>query len=201
MKLRPCKTSLDSYVCFFLRDWHVVSVWCTLLIFNHLCSASPASSFTGLQLELPTQSGQSTGSLQTTNAIRITKAQNLILICLNSVLLPSTVKVPKQGHAQSQLKLDCCNGKFYWKKMCFSSFSGPEGLAELLAWPPACQRLLQRLLLITCSDVLTGQDRFLTRKNEQWSQQVTHMVSFFTRASNSVCPWNSFIKSPFPQGN
>ena len=48
MKLRPCKTSLDSYVCFFLTDWHVVSVWCTLLIFNHLCSASPASSFTGL---------------------------------------------------------------------------------------------------------------------------------------------------------
>lgn len=108
MKLRSWKTSPDSHFSPFLRAWHIIYGWYTLLIFNHLCSASPVSCLAGLQLELPTQSNQSAGSLQGTTAIRIMKAQNLILTCLNSILLPPTMKMPKQCHAQSQLKLNCC---------------------------------------------------------------------------------------------
>lgn len=124
-KLRSCKTIPVSTFSPFLRAWHIISGWYTLLIFNHLCSASPVSCPAGLQLELPTQSNQSRGSLQGTTAIRIMKAQNLILTCLNSVLLPAILKMPKQGHAQSQLNVNCCKassteGKwfsaFFWAR-------------------------------------------------------------------------------------
>lgn len=106
LKLRSFKNSTDSH--FSLRAWHIISGWYPLLIFNYLYSASPASCLAGLQLDVPRQSNQSTGSLRGITAIRIVKAQSLILTCLNSILLHPTMKMPKQGHAQSQLKLNCC---------------------------------------------------------------------------------------------